>query len=313
MNLIKALKARELNQTMRIVLALGGNSLLTKGQKGTAQEQRENIAKTCKSISRLISLGHELVITHGNGPQIGNLLIQQELSKKEVAEMPMDVCDAMTQGQLGYLLQSELEKVSHHTIATIITQIIVDKNDPGFQHPTKPVGPFYEKQLSKDMIFDSGRGWRKIVPSPTPLEIIEIEAIKTLLKSGIIVIAAGGGGIPVTRDRKKLSGISAVIDKDRASALIGKEINADLLIIATSIDKVYLHFGTKNQKALDSLSVSDAKKLIQKGEFAEGSMKPKIESCVNFIENGGHKAVICALEEIELAVEGKAGTTIERA
>ena len=296
---------------MKIVLALGGNALLAKGQKGTAQEQRENIAKTCESIARIVNNGHEVVITHGNGPQVGNLLIQQERSKEEVAAMPMDVCDAMTQGQLGYLIQSELEKVSHRSVATLITQIVVDKDDLGFKHPSKPVGPFYEEKASEDMVLDAGRGWRRVVPSPIPLDVVEINAIKSLLKAGIIVIAAGGGGIPVFRNGEKLAGIAAVIDKDRASALIGEEIKADILVIATSIDKVYINFGKENQEALDRVNVADAKKLIDEGHFAEGSMKPKVESCVDFVEKGGQKAIICALGDIEAAIEGKAGTIIE--
>ncbi|MBD3398322.1 carbamate kinase [Candidatus Micrarchaeota archaeon] len=296
---------------MKIVLALGGNALLAKGQKGTVDEQRGNVGKTCESISRIVEQGHELVVTHGNGPQIGNLLIQQELSKEEVAAMPMDVCDAMTQGQLGYLIQSELEKVSHRTVATLITQIVVDKEDPGFAKPSKPVGPFYEEKVSEDMVLDSGRGWRKVVPSPIPLEVVEIEAIKSLLNAGIIVIAAGGGGIPVFRNGEKLSGIAAVIDKDRASALIAKEIKANLLVVATSIDKVYLDFGKERQRGLGRISVSEARKLVGEGHFAEGSMKPKVESCIDFVENGGWRAVICALDDIEEAIEGKAGTVIE--
>lgn len=296
---------------MKILLALGGNALLAKGQKGTAEEQRENVAKTCKSISRIVEQGHELVVTHGNGPQIGNLLIQQELGKERVAEMPMDVCDAMTQGQLGYLIQSELEKVSHRTVATLITQIVVDKDDPGFAKPSKPVGPFYAEEVSEGMVLDAGRGWRKVVPSPIPIKVVEIEAIKSLLNAGIIVIAAGGGGIPVFRNGEKLAGIAAVIDKDRASALIAKEIKANLLVIATSIDKVYLDFGKENQRGLDRISVSEARKLLGEGHFAEGSMKPKVESCIDFVENGGWRAVVCSLEDIEEAIGGNAGTVIE--
>ena len=296
---------------MKIVLALGGNALLAKGQRGTAEEQRENVEKTCMSIARIIEQGNELVITHGNGPQIGNLLIQQELSKKEVAAMPMDVCDAMTQGQLGYLIQSELEKVSHRTVATLITQIVVDKDDPGFSNPNKPVGPFYEEKVSEDMLLDAGRGWRRVVPSPIPLDVVEIEAIKSLLKAGIIVIAAGGGGIPVFRNGDRLAGIAAVIDKDRASALIGEEIKANMLVIATSIDKVYLDFGKESQRGLDRISVKEARKLMGEGHFAEGSMKPKVESCIDFVEKGGWRAVICSLEDIEQAIAGNAGTVIE--
>ena len=297
---------------MRIVLALGGNALLAKGQKGTAEEQRGNVAKTCASIAKIIERGNELVITHGNGPQVGNLLIQQELGKEKVAEMPMDVCDAMTQGQLGYLIQSELEKVSHRTVATLITQIVVDKDDPGFAKPSKPVGPFYAEKVSGDMVMDAGRGWRKVVPSPIPVEVVEIEAIRSLLNAGIVVIAAGGGGIPVFRNGEKLSGLAAVIDKDRASALIAKEIRANLLVIATSIDNVYINFGKEGQEALGRVTVAEVRKLMEEGHFAEGSMKPKIESCIDFVENGGWKAVICSLEGIEKAIEGKAGTSIVR-
>jgi carbamate kinase len=295
---------------MKIVLALGGNALLAKGQKGTADEQKENVAKTCKVISKIISDGHELVITHGNGPQVGNLLIQQDKASKEVAAMPMDVCDAMTQGQLGYMIQCELEKVSHRTIATLITQIVVDPNDSAFKRPTKPVGPFYAEKKSEDMVFDSGRGWRKVVPSPIPLHIVEIEAIRSLLKSGIVVIAGGGGGIPVFRSEGKLEGIEAVIDKDRASALIGKEIGAGMLLIATSTDKVYMNYAKENQKALDKITISEARKLIKDGHFAEGSMLPKIEACIDFVQSTGGRAVICSLEDMEEALEGRAGTAI---
>lgn len=295
---------------MRIVLALGGNALLAKGQKGTAAEQRENVGKTCKVISKIISEGHELVITHGNGPQVGNLLIQQQKAEKDVAPMPMDVCDAMTQGQLGYMIQSELEKVSHRTVATLITQIVVDKDDPGFKKPSKPVGPFYAEKRSEDMVFDSGRGWRKVVPSPIPLDVIEIQAIKSLLHAGIVVIAAGGGGIPVFRNGHRLEGIEAVIDKDRASALIGKEINAGMLLIATSTDKVYINYAKENQQALDKITISEAKKLMKDGHFAEGSMKPKIEACIDFVASTGGRAVICSLEDMEEALEGRAGTAI---
>ena len=216
---------------MKIVLALGGNSLLAKGQKGTAEEQRENIAKTCKAITKILEEGNIVVITHGNGPQVGNLLIQQERAKGEVAAMPMDVCEAMSQGELGYFIQSELERVSHRTVATIITQIVVDREDPGFKNPAKPVGPFYEEKIEENMVMDAGRGWRKVVPSPLPREVVEIDAIKSLLDAGIVVIAAGGGGIPVSRDGERLSGLDAVIDKDRASALIGKEISANMMVI----------------------------------------------------------------------------------
>ena len=296
---------------MKIVLALGGNSLLAKGQKGTAEEQRENIAKTCKAITKILEEGNIVVITHGNGPQVGNLLIQQERAKGEVAAMPMDVCGAMSQGELGYFIQSELERVSHRTVATIITQIVVDREDPGFKNPAKPVGPFYEEKIEENMVMDAGRGWRKVVPSPLPREVVEIDAIKSLLDAGIVVIAAGGGGIPVSRDGERLSGLDAVIDKDRASALIGKEISANMMVIATSIDKVYLNFRGEGQRGLDRISAREAEELMEEGHFAEGSMKPKIEACADFVKSTGGKAVICALTDIENAIDGKAGTAVE--
>lgn len=297
---------------MKIILALGGNSLLAKGQKGTVGEQRENIAKTCRAVSRIMEKGHTIVITHGNGPQVGNLLIQQECASAEVASMPLDVCDAMTQGELGYLIQSELEKVSRRTIATIVTQILVDEKDPAFGNPTKPVGPFFAEKKSEGMVFDAGRGWRRVVPSPAPIRVMEIDAIRKLLEAGIAVIAAGGGGIPVSGKGRKLEGREAVIDKDRASALIGKGIKADLLIIATSIDRVYVDFGKKSQRGLAKISTREATRLMGEGHFAEGSMKPKVEACIDFVRGSGGRAVICALSDIEAALEGKAGTAIVR-
>jgi carbamate kinase len=293
---------------MRIILALGGNSLLSKGEKGTAKEQRKNVAKTCKAIARIVNGGNEVVITHGNGPQVGNLLIQQESAGKKVAKMPLDVCDAMTQGELGYLIQSELQRVVPKTVATIITQVVVDKRDCAFRKPTKPVGPFYKKKMAPGMVMDAGRGWRKVVPSPKPLHVVEIEAIKALVRRGIITIACGGGGIPVLKDKRKLEGVEAVIDKDRASALIGKELKADLLIIATSIDRAYENFGKKGAKGIGRMRIREAEKLMH--HFAEGSMRPKVEAGAEFVKNGGKKAVICALGDIEKAFAGKAGTTI---
>ncbi len=293
---------------MRIILALGGNSLLSKGQKGTAIEQRKNVAKTCKAIAKIVNDGNEVVITHGNGPQVGNLLIQQESAKNKVAKMPLDVCDAMTQGELGYLIQSELQRVVPKTVATIITQVVVDKKDKAFKMPTKPVGPFYKKRVAPGMVMDAGRGWRKVVPSPKPLHVVEIEAIKALADKGIIVIACGGGGIPVLKDKRRLEGVEAVIDKDRASALIGRELKADALLIATSIDRAYKNFGKKNAEGINKMGIKEAGKLM--GEFAEGSMRPKVEAGVEFVKNGGGKTIICALGDIEKAFMGKAGTTI---
>jgi len=292
---------------MKIVIALGGNALILPGQKGTAEEQKENVRKTCEQL-RILEEEHEIVITHGNGPQVGNLLIQQKEANGKVAEMPMDVCGAMTQGQLGYWIQQEMRNEGLHA-ATIITQVLVDADDPAFAHPTKPVGPFY-KEKHEGMVMDAGRGYRKVVPSPLPVEIVEIDAIKAMIAKGLVVIASGGGGIPVVRKGGKLVGVEAVIDKDRAAQVLANEIFADVLMIPTAVDCVKLNYGKPDEKEIWEMTAEEAERHLANNEFAEGSMKPKVEACVAFVRKGGKKAVICSIENIEKALEGRAGTTI---
>jgi carbamate kinase len=289
---------------MRIVIALGGNALLPKGGEGTADAQLEAAKKAISKMEHILK-ANQVVLTHGNGPQVGNLLIQQQATK-EVAPMPLDVLDAMTQGQIGYFIASAISMTGLHS-ATLITRVVVDPNDAAFKNPSKPIGPFYEKPVRSGMKMDAGRGYRLVVASPEPVKIREHDAIKALLEHDFVVIAVGGGGIPI---KKSGEGLEAVIDKDRATSLLANQINADLLIFVTSVDEVYLDFGKKTQKPIHHMTVAEAKKHIAADHFAEGSMKPKIESVVSFLENGGKKAIICSIGNIEAALDGKAGTMV---
>ncbi|MEM3422916.1 MAG: carbamate kinase [Candidatus Bilamarchaeaceae archaeon] len=290
---------------MRIVIALGGNALIKKGQKGTAEEQFKTAEEAIEALKEIIE-NNEVVITHGNGPQVGALLIQQNATN-EVPAMPLDVCDAMTQGEIGYFIQRALMRKTNRKSVTLITRVIVDEDDPAFKNPTKPIGPFYEKKISPDMKMDAGRGYRKVVPSPQPIKVVERKAIIPLLREGLVVVAGGGGGIPLTAAGL---GVEAVIDKDKCAALIAKEIEADLLLIVTAVPAVYQSYGRKEQKEIRKLTISEAKKLLENGEFGEGSMKPKIEAAIDFVKYGGKKAIICGLENAEDAMQGKGGTEI---
>ena len=306
------------------VVAIGGNAVNRPGEKPTAENMFKNLAETAKYLADMIELGYEIIITHGNGPQVGNLLIQQDLAKEVIPPFPIDVNDAMTQGYLGYMivqtLHNELLKRGiKRNIATVVTQIVVDENDPGFQNPTKPIGPFYSEEEAKKLqektgwIFkeDAGRGWRRVVPSPMPLDIVELEAIKEMVENGTIVVAAGGGGIPVVREEDgKLRGVEAVIDKDRASALLAIEIDADEFIILTAVEKVYINFGKPDQKAIDKMTVEEAKKYMEEGHFHKGSMYPKVESSVRFVEHTKREALITDMTKLKEALEGKTGTRI---
>ncbi len=289
---------------MRIVIALGGNALLPKGAKGTAEEQLESAKRAIKSLEPTLR-ENQVVLTHGNGPQVGNLLLQQHATK-EVSEMPLDVLDAMTQGQIGYFIASAISLTGLHS-ATLITRVVVDPQDPAFSKPSKPIGPFYDNPVKAGMKMDAGRGYRLVVPSPRPVEIREDDAISALLEKGFVVIAVGGGGIPIKYNGE---GLEAVIDKDRATSLLAKQINADLLVFVTSVDSVYLNFGKKNQKSIDQMLIEEAKRYMEEGHFAEGSMRPKIESAIDFLENGGKKAVICSIGNVGKAIKGEAGTII---
>jgi carbamate kinase len=309
-----------------IVIALGGNAIKQWNQKGSAEEQFDNVRKSCSHIVRIIKKGFRVVITHGNGPQVGNLLIQQEEGARIVPSQPIDVCDAMTQGQVGYMIQQALlnelkDARLDRSVVTLITQVMVDREDQGFRNPTKPVGPFYPRTLKEKYekewghlfkrIKMKGELYRRVLPSPDPLRILEAKMVTELLNSGVIVIASGGGGIPVILDDEgHLSGVEAVIDKDLAGEKLAESVGADLFIILTDVDKVYLHFGTKRQRGLKTIRLEQARQYLEKGYFPPGSMGPKIEACLRFIEYGGEKAIITSLDHAFGALDGRKGTHI---
>lgn len=308
------------------VVAIGGNSLIRDKHHQTVEDQQQAIRETADHIASLIQQEWNIVITHGNGPQVGYILRRSEIAHKVegMHEVPLDVCGADTQGAIGYELQQALQNILFHrgikkNVATIITQVLVDKNDPAFKKPSKPIGGFVEEKDAKlriqqgwSMVEDAGRGWRRVVASPTPNEIVEFDSIKLLIDAGVVVIAAGGGGIPVVDiGEGEYRGIPAVIDKDFASSLLAINLAADLFIISTSVEKVALNFGTSDQKWIDKMSVAEAKKYLGEGvHFARGSMAPKIQAIVNFLEAGGAKAIITNPENISNAVQGITGTMI---
>src|SRR6056297_3245386 len=308
----------------KTVLAIGGNAVNKPGEPPTSANMKKNLSSTVEFLADMIEQGYNPVITHGNGPQVGNILLQQDLAKEKVPPFPIDVNDAQTQGSLGYMIAQNLRNAmlkrgNKRHIASIITQIVVDPKDKAFQEPTKPVGPFYSEEEGQklaeekgwDFVEDSGRGWRRVVPSPQPLDIVEREVLKDLIEKDVIVIAAGGGGIPVAKDENEmLYGVEAVIDKDRASALLALEINADELIILTGVDQVCLNFGKENEKKLDKISLSEAKQYLDTHEFPKGSMGPKIEAAMKFVSKSGKECLITSMEKLSDALEGKTGTII---
>ncbi len=302
---------------MKIVIALGGNALIKRNEKETYENLLKNIKKTCSKINNIIK-NNKTVITFGNGPEVGNLLLQNEIARKQVPMMPLHVLDAETEGLIGYMLQEELINKLRKNTATIITQVLVSKKDKAFQNPTKFIGPFYTKKEAKKLENkfiikkDSNRGYRRVVPSPKPIRIIESNIINELVNKNYIVIAAGGGGVPVVLKNKKLIGVECVVDKDLSSSVLGKEIRADLLLILTDVDRVYLNYGKQNKKALRRLSVEEAKKYLREGQFPGGSMGPKIEAAINFLEIGGKRVIITSIENAEKALNGKAGTLIKK-
>lgn len=300
----------------KLVIALGGNALIKQGQLGTIEEQLENLKIPAKQIVEIFSKGkYSIVITHGNGPQVGNLLLmQKECESKKIPKMPLEILVAMTQGQIGYMIEVSLDNefmnlgIENPLIATVLTYVQVDENDPAFKNPTKPIGPIFKKKIQG--FVKTEKGYRKVVPSPTPLKIVEKNEILAMLNSGIIVIACGGGGIPVTKYRRKFEGIEAVIDKDLASSKLAQDIEADILLIATDVKYACINYKKENQKELKRISVREAKRYLHEGHFSEGSMKPKIQAAINFLTSGGKRAIICHLNEIKKALEGKAGTQI---
>ncbi len=299
------------------VVALGGNALLRSNEAGTIEQQEEHTLRTCEKLIGLLKLGYNLVITHGNGPQVGNILLRNEagFNLYNIPKMPLDICVADSQGGIGYMIERQMRNALSKTnlrrnVLAIITQVLIDINDPAFQNPSKPIGRFYSKEEADLLTKTNGwifkedpakRGWRRVVPSPKPIDVMNKKVIKDMVKKGHIVIAVGGGGIPVYwhKDTKYLEAIEAVIDKDLASAFLAKEINADRFYIITDVPKVYINYKKTNQKELDTITVSEAKKYYDMGEFPPGSMGPKILAAIEFIEGGGKEAIITNEEEIE--------------
>lgn len=306
----------------RVVIALGGNAILQPKQSGTAAIQLENVRNTCQQLADLTHQGYQLVITHGNGPQVGNILLQNEEAEAKVPPMPLDVCGAQTQGFIGYMIQQAMQNLlPRHNVGTVLTQVLVDADDPAFQNPTKPIGLFYSKdeadQLKGEkgytMIEDSGRGWRRVVPSPNPKAIIEKELVRFLLEKHTVVIAAGGGGVPVVRDtRGMLHGIEAVIDKDLAGQRLAMDVGADIFLILTDVEAAAVNWGTPDQRFLSRLTVAEAQQFLAQGHFQAGSMGPKMEAAVRFVREGGEMAVIASLTKVAEALLGIGGTIITR-
>jgi carbamate kinase len=305
-----------------VVLALGGNAVIKPGGRGDIYEQFAATRESVEPLVPLIRDGATLVVTHGNGPQVGDLLIMAESARERVPELPLGVLVADTQGQMGYMIQQTLRNRLarggiKRDVVTVVTQVLVDGDDPKLEEYTKPVGPFLDEAVAKlrtvqtgvRMAEDSGRGWRRVVPSPEPIAIVEIETIKKLVDAGVIVITAGGGGIPVYYEEDgRLEGVDAVIDKDRASAVLARDLGAPLFIIATSVEKVYLDFNGPNQQALDLVKLEEAKRYYAEGHFAAGSMGPKVESIISFLEGGGHRAVVTTPWNVLEALRGSTGT-----
>jgi carbamate kinase len=306
------------------VVAVGGNSLIKDGDHQTVPDQYQAVAEACAHIADLVEVGYEVVITHGNGPQVGFILLRAELARHVLHTVPLDSCGADTQGAIGYHIQRALgnefrRRGMNKQVVTVVTQVVVDANDSAFQNPTKPIGPFYDREKAlryqrKEgwaMVEDAGRGYRRIVASPTPQKIVEIESINLLVNKGFVVVAVGGGGIPVVRENgEDLTGVAAVIDKDYASSLLATDIGAELLLISTAVDSVYLNFGQPNQRALSRITVPEAKAFLKEGQFAPGSMEPKIRAAIQCLEKGVQQVIITSPEQMVAAVRGEGGTRI---
>ncbi len=308
------------------VVAIGGNSLIKDKQHQTVQDQYRAAQETCHHIADMIAEGWDVAIGHGNGPQVGFILRRSEIAAKVAGmhELPLDVCGADSQGAIGYALQQNLanefrRRGMQKSAATVVTQVLVDRDDPAFQNPSKPIGTFMEEAEAKEraakdgwvVVEDAGRGWRRVVPSPLPQEIVELDAVRELLDAGIITITVGGGGIPVIRNADgNLEGVAAVIDKDFASSLLARSIGADLFLISTAVEQVYLNYNTPEQQAIAQMTVSEAKRYMEEGHFAKGSMLPKIQAIIWFLESGGREAIITNPENITRALKGETGTRI---
>jgi carbamate kinase len=304
---------------MRIVVAVGGNAIVKAGQAGTWEEQLANVQEIASAVLALRAQGHEVVLTHGNGPQVGALLLQQALGEEEAAPQPLDALIAATQGEIGYLLESAFATLDPAVpIAVLLTRVLVDPDDEAFANPTKPVGPFYSEvearrraeTLGWDVAPDAGRGWRRVVPSPRPLEILGREHVEALLERGAVVISCGGGGIPVARRGDRVVGVAGVIDKDRCSEVLACAIGADVLVLLTGVPRVALDFGTRWEREISRLSVADAERGLRDGEFPPGSMGPKVESAGRFAGESGGRALVTSADRLVAAIAGEDGTWI---
>ena len=310
--------------TTNILVSLGGNAILKHTDNGTAEEQFSNTAKTSQILVNMLKKDYHIVLTHGNGPQVGDILMAYDISKDTLPPMPLDVCVAQTQGMIGFMLQLSLKNIlikenMQKSIVTILTQTIINKDDPQLNYPSKPIGPFYNASEADKLrenhdwviVEDSGRGYRRVVPSPLPVGFVEESSIKTLYNENKLVIACGGGGIPIIKNENGVyEGVEAVVDKDHTSALLASKLGVEVLLILTDVEKVSINYGKPEQKNLDHLTVQKAEEYLSKGHFPAGTMGPKIESTIDFIKNGGKKAIITSIENSIKALEGKAGTTI---
>jgi carbamate kinase len=306
------------------LIAFGGNALLPENQRGLQEEQMRNAQHAARLMVHIVRKGYELIIVHGNGPQVGNLLIQMEEAVTKIPPFSLDVCDAMTEGSMGFMLEKAvINELRTHSIdkevATLVTQVVVDKDDPAFASPTKPVGPFYTKYRAQalakgkkwTMVEDAGRGYRKVVPSPKPIDVVPKWVIRDLVCAGRIVIAAGGGGIPIVIGGGGLfGGVEAVIDKDYVASLIAREVKVDLFIILTGIERVFLDFGTPQQRPIDSITVDQAREYLTQGQFPRGSMGPKIEAAIEYIQAGGKEVMITSASHLKAALRKRSGTRI---
>lgn len=311
--------------TERIVIAFGGNAILRATQKGTVEEQRANVHTACLTVAELVAAGHQVIVTHGNGPQVGAVLLQNDIAKDQVPAMPLDVCGAATQGQIGYMIQQSLVNILltngiEKPVVSLVTQVLVDINDRAFQNPTKPIGSFYHEKEAEVFTRDKGwvlkedkarGGWRRVVASPDPIRIVERSAVKTLLDSGAIVIASGGGGIPVVQNEGKYTGVEAVIDKDLAGQRLAIDVQADTLMILTDVAQAALHFNTPEQVNLGVITLKEAQLYHSEGHFKAGSMGPKVLAAIRFIEGGGKRSIITSLDQAGEALRGQAGTIIK--
>jgi carbamate kinase len=306
-----------------IVLAIGGNSLIRDEAHRTVPDQWALTRETCRHIAPLVAAGHRVVITHGNGPQVGFILRRSELARHELHEVPLDSCGADTQGAIGYMIQLSLgnelaARGVTRPVVSLVTLVEVDASTPAALKPSKPIGSFMDaataqaraRDLGWAVAEDAGRGWRRVVPSPPPVAILELDAVRTLLHAGFVVVAAGGGGIPVVRESGELRGIEAVIDKDETSSLLATALGADLLLISTGVERVCLEYGKPGETPLDRLSLADARRYLDDGQFGAGSMAPKIHAAIAYLEHGGRRVVITSPERLEDAVTGRAGTAI---